>query len=134
MATAAATATIATQAIVTNTRTADTCYYVFFGFRIHIEMGALRHSDVVVIVGAAAACAARTHFYCRLNSVYFVNLLYFIIISVFTFNVSVSIFLSLWVWVGRTHRRPLISMGIIFQYFVRLSVCLWEYARVFVPF
>lgn len=110
---------MATQAIVTNTRTADTCYYVLWV--PYIEMGATT-SSVVVIVAAASDRAPRVHIFIAVwIVVYFVNLLYFIIISVFTFNVSVSIFLSLWVG------RSVISIA-SFSIFpcARLCVSVWE--------
>lgn len=58
-------------------------------------------------------CARRVHIFIAVWIVYFVNLLYFIIISVFTFNVSVSIFLSLSVGrsVGRSLRWMVVSIA-----------------------
>lgn len=82
---------------------------MYFGCAECIEMGATMTMTTTTSCVAATLTpsndrARRVHIFIAVWIVYFVNLIYFIIISVFTFNVSVSIFLSL--SVGRTVGRP----------------------------
>lgn len=73
---------------------------MYFGCAECIEMGAAMTMTTTTSCVAATLTpsndrARRAHIFIAVWIVYFVNLIYFIIISVFTFNVSVSIFLSL---------------------------------------